>query len=98
MSRGYRENIHFAELCFNSDSDSFLYQNMHISVFPQLGLKLGASKRGESEVAQSEVHRKSTRPALLCAPDFSPLGYTSKKWSQVEIHSTFFDNHSSQKP
>lgn len=50
-----------------------------ISVFLQLGLESGASKQGKSEVAQSKVHRESTRPALLCAPDFSPLGFASEK-------------------
>lgn len=63
---------------------------MYISVFPQVGLGLGASKRVNSEVAQTEVVKKSTRPALLCAPDFSHLGYANKKWSQVERFTAHF--------
>lgn len=65
---------------------------------PQLGLELGASKGGKSELAQSEVLRKNTRPALLWAPEIStPSVRQQETVSGREIHSTLFDNHSSQK-
>ena len=45
---------------------------------------LGDSKRGKTEVAVSEIHRKNTRLILLWGPEFFPIGSASKKQSQVE--------------
>ena len=45
---------------------------------------LGDSKRGKTEVALSEIHRKNTRLIFLWGPEVFPMGSTGKKQSQVE--------------
>ena len=45
---------------------------------------LGDSKRGKTEVALSEIHKKNTILIFLWGPEFSPMGSASKKQSQAE--------------
>lgn len=85
-------HTHVSELYLNSDSGRFLCWNTHISVFPRLGLGLGASKQRKHEAAQSQGH------PLYFGLQISLLwGLPARNNLRREIRSTFFDNHSSQK-